>query len=149
MRFCELLPDHGLMPEVVYLLNGLAGAKSIPLAPVFESVLVRLESMNRDWQDIRSGIYCYCESFALAAVRSGDRAFIPLLHRILDLPELNRKAHTDTLEERFCMLRIALCSALYRLGDSRGREGLLAFLADSRRPLALAARMLLENGAGK
>ena len=38
----------------------------------------------RDWEDLRSGIYCYCESFALAAAGSGDPGFRPLLRRILD-----------------------------------------------------------------
>ena len=148
LKFCDLLPDHGCMPEAVYLMNALAGAKSIPLVPVFEPVLDRLEAFGRDWTDPGSGIYCYCESFALAAARSGDRAFVPLLHRILDLPELRGKASLEILEERFCMLRIALYSALNGLGDPRGREGLEEYLNDDRRPLALAAGMLLgKTGA--
>ena len=145
VRFAELQPDHGLMSEAVYLMNGLASVKSIPLAPVFEPILTRLEHADRNWQDLRSGIYCYCESFAIAAVGSGDKAFIPLLHRILDLPELNKKAPLDALEERFCMLRIALYAALHQLHDKRGTDGLLHYLRDSRRPLSLAAKMLLNK----
>ncbi len=148
VRFGELLPDHGLMPEAVYLLNSIARAKSVSLIPAFETVLRRLEENVRDWEDLRSGIYCYCESFVLAAAGSGDPGFRPLLRRILELPELREKAPTDLLEERFGMLRISLYAALCRLGDPLGRTGLEGFLGDERRPLALAADMLLGSTGG-
>nr|MCR4805515.1 FAD-dependent oxidoreductase [Clostridia bacterium] len=147
VRFGELLPDHGLMPEAVYLMNGLARAKSVSLVTIFEPILECLEDSDRDWQDLRSGIYCYCESFALTAVRSGDQAFIPLLHRVLNLPELKRKATMEILEERFCMLKITLYSAMNTLGDPCGRAGLEGFLKDERRPLVLAAKMLTERSS--
>ncbi len=140
-----VMPDHGGMPEAVYLLNGLAGVKSIPLTPIFEPFLQRLEAADRNWMDTRSGIYCYCESFARAAAGSGDMAFIPLLRRVLALPELSREAPSQLLEERFDMLRITLLSALCGLGCEDGKNGLEAYLCDRRRIMSEAARMLLRK----
>lgn len=145
VNYGQMLPDHGLMPEVVYLFNSLSRTRETHVLPAFEALLNRLEQSPRDWTDLRSGIYPYCECFAYAAVGRRDAAFRPLLHRVLALPELNRETDNELLRERFHMLRLALLNALHTLGDEAGTEGLRAYLTDERRILAQAAGMLLGN----
>lgn len=140
----QMLPDHGLMPEAVYLLNTLAHTRQTQVLPLFEEMVGRLERFPRDWKDLRCGIYCYCESVAYVASRRRDPQMIPLLHRVLALPELQGEASDQLLQERFGMLKLGLLSALHQLGDANGTNGLQHFLHDLRRPFAQAASMLLN-----
>ncbi len=145
VNYGQLLPDHGLMPEAVYLLNSLSRSRHADILPVLTRMTERLEGTARDWKDLRAGIYCYCECPAYIAARRGDAALAPLLRRILALPELNAPAEDELMRERFDMLRITLLHALHLLGDEAGRDGLTAYTHDERRPLALAASMLLKE----
>lgn len=124
-NFGQLLPDHGLMPETVYLLNTLAWGEKVPVIDVFASVLARLLEGPRDWRDLRAGVYCYVECFAYVAMRRGEQAFLPMLRALLQLPELS--AHStadDLLAERYAMLQLTLYEAIARLGERDGYEGL-------------------------
>lgn len=143
VNYGQLLPDHGLMPEAVYLINSLSRAPGTPVKRLMTEVLERLERMPRDWRDLRAGVYCYCESFAYVALGRRDRTLLPLLRRVLRLPELNQREEDDLLQERFDMLRLTLLGAMHALGDPLGTDGLRAALCDERRPFALAASMLL------
>ena len=145
VNYGQLLPDHGLMPELVYLLNSLSHTTSADVMPVLSRMVARLETSARDWHDLRAGIYCYCECPAYVALGRRDRALIPLIRRILALPELNSPAADGLLQERFDMLRITLLNALHALGEDTGRTGLEAYLQDERRPFALAAATLLKS----
>ena len=151
IRFGQMLPDHGLMPETVYLLNLLAFARKTSVVSVFEDVLQRLEALHRDWEDIRAGIYCYIESFAYVAKKRRDKELIPLLHRLLSLPELaydccQQPQDNDLLAERYIMLRLMILDALMSLDDPRGRSGLEDISHDARKPLAQSAHDLIESG---
>ncbi len=143
VNYGQLLPDHGLMPECVYLLNSLSRAAKTPAAPLFGEVVRRIGQASRDWSDIRAGIYCYVESIAYTAQTRNDPAFIPLLEQALSLPEFTCPPEEKRLEERLDMLKVTLLAALHRLGSPVGRAGLAAFLHDDRLPFRLAARMLL------
>lgn len=145
VNYGQLLPDHGLMPEIVYLLNSLSRSRHADILPVLTRMVERLEAGPRDWKDLRAGIYCYCECPAYIAARRKDPALASLLHRVLSLPELNRPAEDELLRERFDMLRITVLHALYLLGDETGRSGLKVYTQDERRPMALAASMLLSE----
>ena len=145
VNYGQLLPDHGLMPECVYLLNSLARTAKTPAAPLFEKVLSRIENSPRDWSDIRAGMYCYIESIAYVAREKKEPAFIPLLKRALALPEFSNSPEEKRMEERLDILRVTLLAALVTLGDSSGKSGLTAFLQDERLPFREAAKMLLQH----
>jgi len=119
----QLLPDHGVMPEVVYELNLLGFAEDFSMEP-FEWVLYRLKEMERDYEDNRKGMYSYLESFAYVAEKSGRKEFIPLLFELMQFPEftwaLQRENQVDLLSERFQILLFLLAKALKRLEDGRG-----------------------------
>lgn len=145
LNYGQLLPDHGLMPEMVYLLNSLSRAPGVDILPVMEEILSRLEAAERDWHDLRAGIYCYGECFAWIALRRRDATLVPLIRRVLRLSELQRDPEDALLRERFHMLRLALNHALYILGDDEGAQALRDYLSDDRRPLAYAADRLLQS----
>ncbi len=148
VTFGQLLPDHGLMPEAVYLLNALAQVKT-PAESLFTEVLNRLVHSERDYHDLRAGIYCYVECFAYVAQSRVDKAFIPLLKRLLALEELTGSQTADPLlAERFAMLRLALGSALATLGDPVGLETLLALSTAPAVPIRLSAQMALKQLEG-
>ena len=131
------------MPEVVYLINTLAHAQHPDVLPLMTEVLTRLEAAERDWHNLRAGIYCYCESFAYIALRNGDPAFAQLLRRLLTLPEFQQEPDNALLSERLQMLKITLLHALHRLGCPDGTQGLRLAAQDRRLILALAAEQLL------
>ena len=149
IRYCTLLPDHGVMPETVYLLNLLAWSNLPDLSELFFEILKRILNAQRDWLDRRQGIYCYIESFAYVAERRGDGAFIPLLEQLLQIPEFTTKSENKLLTERYDMLRIRLLQALSRLGSTTGIEGLRKLTNDKRRPISLAAQQILSGKLGR
>ena len=108
-------------------------------------MVARLETSARNWHDLRAGIYCYCECPAYVAMGRKDRELIPLIRRVLALPELNSPAEDGLMQERFDMLRITLLGTLHTLGDEAGRTGLETYLQDARRPFAQAAAMMLKQ----
>nr|HML45699.1 FAD-dependent oxidoreductase [Clostridia bacterium] len=146
VTFGQLLPDHGLMPEAVYLLNTLAWGKKVQVTGVFEKVLARLTECRRDWEDLRAGIYCYVECFPYVAMRRGERAFLPMLHTLLSLPELSDNSGAgDLLAERHAMLRLTLAEAVARLGDPEGRRVLRDLQGYPARAIRQSAEMLLAS----
>lgn len=142
INYGQMLPDHGLMPEAVYLLNSLAHAPSSDILPLMEEILARLEATDRDWHDLRAGVYGWCESFAFLALRRHEAALAPLLRRVLRLPEFQHEPADRLLSERLQMLRITLLHALHHLGCEDGTRGLQACARDPRLILALAAEKL-------
>ena len=124
----QLLPDHGVMPEIVYQMNLLGRCSGKMALPVYERVLALLEKQERDYRKIEDGIYHYVESFAYAAETGGEPGFAGLIRRLLEFPEFTRalseEEDGDILTERLLILRLILCRALVRLGDAAGRAGL-------------------------
>lgn len=145
INYGQMLPDHGLMPEAVFLINALAHINHPGVLPLMDDILTRLETIERDWYDLRAGIYCYCESFAYIALRNGEQAFVPLLRRLLALPEFQQEPDSALLSERLQMLKITLLHALHHLGCPDGTQGLYLAAQDKRLILALAAQQLLSH----
>ena len=145
VNYGQMLPDHGLMPEPVYLINALAHAPCTDVAGVMRLVLDRLTHTPRDWYDLRAGIYCWCECFGWIAVRRHDAALAPLIRAVLALPELQGEPDDPLLGERLHMLRLGLLHALHALGCEDGADGLRRYLDDRRAAIRCAAAMLLQR----
>lgn len=141
--FGQLLPDHGLMPEAVYLLNALAHADA-SIGYLFKEILERLLRSQRDYRDLRAGIYCYVECFAYVAQNRLDPAFAPMLKRLLRLPELSDSQSDPLLLERFAMLKLALGRALKHLSDPAGMETLRVLSTHFAAPIRLSAQMYMQ-----
>lgn len=145
VNYGQLLPDHGLMPEAVYLLNSLSRSRTYDVFELFSEVVNRLAENPRDWMDLRCGIYCYCESVAYVASGRKDTGMLPLLRRLLAFSEFQQEAENPLLSERFIMLKSALLSAMHQLGDPQGTKGLKALQHHPKRIIAQAANMLLDE----
>lgn len=144
-NYGQMLPDHGLMPEAVYLINSLAHAPRTDVLPLMREVLDRLSAKPRDWYDLRAGVYCWCECFGWIALRRHDAALAPLIRRVLALPEMQGEAADPLLNERLHMLSLGLYHALHALGCADGTAGLRRYLDDPRAALREAARQLLAQ----
>ncbi len=146
----QLLPDHGVMPEVVYELNLLSHGRSFTMKP-YETVTDRLVAGERDYTDIRKGIFPYMESIAYAGERSAREAFIPLLCRLVGLPEFEAaflaENRTGLLAQRWQMLWVILHRALLCLGSGEGEKGLLLAMEKGSAAIRIGAqKALCESG---
>ncbi|MDF2544090.1 MAG: FAD-dependent oxidoreductase [Herbinix sp.] len=139
----QLLPDHGVMPEVIYRMNLLAWSKSEQMMEPFLLVLDKLKNMNRNYIDIKQGIYHYIEVFPYVAERTGRKEFIPILKELLQFQELQEVMHTEfkaaLLTERLLILVLSIFRALARCGDRSGYEGLVGLLKQDSLPIASSA----------
>lgn len=124
----QLLPDHGVMPEVAYELNLLSHGKRFSMKP-YALVTDRLAEGERDYETIEKGIFAYMESIAYAGEHSKRKEFIPLLHRLTGLPEFKkafvRENRAEQMSQRWQMLWVILNRTLFLLGSGEGEEGLL------------------------
>ncbi len=140
----QLLPDHGVMAEFTYRLNVLAWSKKREILPVFEAVFSRLLKEEREYRDIRKGVYHYVEAFAYAAERTGFPEFGPWLLALMDLPELcaawSRPLDSDILTERLLILRLILCRAYAGIEPVEGMRMLLEAEKCQNRTIALSAK---------
>ncbi len=149
----QLLPDHGVMTEFTYRMNALAWSRKKEILSIFEEVFDRLLKEERDYRDIRKGIFHYVEAFSYAAERTGFSGFLPFLRRLYELPELKDAwAHPldcDILTERLLILRMLLGRALARIAPEEGEALLNEMAACSNRTIALSAKKekrLLKTG---
>lgn len=133
ITFGQMLPDHGLMPEAVYLVNALSRSKDPKVDTLLFRILMLLEQTHRDWYDLRQGVYCWCESFAYIASARKDHSLDTLIRRLLMLPEFQQEVEDPLLQERLHMLRITLLRAI---GDQKTLE---QYKMDTRRILRDAA----------
>lgn len=145
----QLLPDHGAMPETVYALNLLSCSRNSLIIEPFREICRRLEKMERDYYSIPAGIFYYVESFSYVALHTGNKEFIPLLHRLVELPEIQAsladEGAVELLHERFQMLAFQLFKALYALDDEKGRTGLSKIKELGSKTLRLAAIDVLRK----
>ncbi len=149
----QLLPDHGVMPEIIYRLNILACSRKKCILRPFEIVLSKLKASEQEYEEIRKGIYHYVETFSYVAERTGMREFLPMLKELSMREEfqdaLGRRSRTDLLTERFLILLFCLYRSAARLGDLEGYEGLLKILEKGGTSLACSACRELENLTGR
>ena len=149
----QLLPDHGVMPEIVYQLNLLGRSGKKEIIPLYKLVLDLLMKDERDYQRIEDGIYHYVETFAYAAEHSTHKEWIPLLHKLLELQELKNlkpeKEENSIVTERLWILKLILCRSLVRLCDETGKKELKKMEKCPCMAIRLSAeRALKEFGAG-
>ncbi len=139
----QLLPDHGVMPELVYQLNLLAYSLKEEIMRPFEIILDRLLNTERDYFDIRKGIFHYIEAFAYTAERTGRKAFVPMLLSLSELPELMQALHkaedTAIITERLRILLLTIYRALARCGELKGYQGLIGMLDINSLPVSMSA----------
>jgi len=133
-----------MMPEAAYLFHNLGFCASDRIIPVFERLVDLLCTGDRDYASSRKGVFYYIRSVAYSAERLCFQAFIPLLQRLLALPEIQSSLRANLIEpsifvERHAYLALMLNMALARCGSREGYLGLSSFLDDSRALLRRSA----------
>lgn len=145
----QLLPDHGVMPEVVYELNLLSHGKCFSMRP-YEIVTDRLAAGERDYTDIRKGIFAYLEAIAYAGEHSKRADFIPLLLRLTRLPEFEAaflsENKIELMAQRLQILWVVLHRTLFLLGSREGEKGLLLATEKGGAAIRMGARKALHTG---
>lgn len=147
----QLLPDHGVMPEVVYELNALSASRNPVCEKPFAAVLKGLKKIKRDYMDIRKGIFHYMESFAYVAERNGNEMILDCIEELRGFEELTeaRRGHRDDiLTERHLILEFELCRALAVNGRTAGYEGLADLLGSPSLVIAGSAWKTLTGLSG-
>lgn len=141
----QLLPDHGVMPEIVYDLNTLAWVPGEVSAP-FRRVYALLQAAPRDYHSLEAGIFPYIESFAYVAARNGSPGVVDMTEALSYLPELTQAEQLpekDIMKQRLLMLRYLLWRALAENGRAAGWRGLIHCLESPILPLRLSAETAL------
>ncbi len=139
----QLLPDHGVMPEMVYELNLLAWSSNQEIMEPFALILDRLKNGARDYVDIRKGIYHYIEAFPYVAERTGNKEFIPMLITLSKFEEFeevlqNYSCHS-LLTERLQYLLLSIYRAMARCAAAEGYQGLIQMLSIDSLPVSASA----------
>ncbi len=148
----QLLPDHGVMPEVAYELNLLSHGKRFSMKP-YALVTDRLAEGERDYETIEKGIFAYMESIAYAGEHSKRKEFIPLLHRLTGLPEFKkafvRENRAELMSQRWQMLWVILNRTLFLLGSGEGEEGLMRARESGSAAIRIGAKKALMEGLNR
>jgi ribulose 1,5-bisphosphate synthetase/thiazole synthase len=154
MMYVQLPPDHGAMPDVVYLLYSLAQTKDSRAIAVWERVVELMKPKEEDFTDSRLGLFYYIDAVSQGAERLGDRDAIPVLERLHRIPYLHGQVSTsvpqsDYFLERRAMLELVIGRALARCGSRLGYEVLIQYVSDGRSLLAKQAFQQLRALGGK
>jgi hypothetical protein len=154
IRYTQLPPDHGAMPEVVHLLYCLGMTPDERAWPVWKQIGARLADLRvEDFYDDRKGVFYYVDALGYGAERDGSAALIPALeaaHRSAPLygRTTNEGFEPDFVPERMAYLELVLGRALARCGSITGYLVLLAYLTDNRALLAEHAHSELVSITG-
>jgi hypothetical protein len=155
IRYTQLPPDHGAMPEVVHLLYSLGMTPDARALPVWERLAGLLAGVREsDFYEELKGTFYYVDAFGYGAERLATPALIPLLSQVHAAgPFHNRMAtaafEADFVLERLAYLELVLGRALARCGAVEGFLVLAAYLTDNRALLAEHAHTELQAITGE
>ncbi|NRF92385.1 hypothetical protein HQN89_15350 [Paenibacillus frigoriresistens] len=154
MMYVQLPPDHGAMPDVVYLLYSLAQTRDSRSIAVWQRVVDLMQPKEEDFTDTWLGLYYYVDAVSQGAERLGDRGAIPVLEQLHRIPYLYSQMSTSTPQsdyflERRAMFELVIARALARCGSRLGYEVLIQYVSDGRSLLAKQALQQLRLLSGQ
>lgn len=142
IRYTQLPPDHGAMPDVVYLLYSLGMAADIRVLPVVQRVVDLLAQANMDdFYEEMPGVFYYVDAVCYIAERIASAELIPPLqqmHRYTPFHSQMRYEgfQPDYIPERLAYLELVIGRTLARCGSADGYVILISYLNDNRALLA-------------
>lgn len=142
IRYTQLPPDHGAMPDVVYLLYSLGMTPDSRALPVWRRVVDLLAAASEaGFYEEMPGLFYYVDAVCYGAERSGLPDCISLLRQLHTYaPFHNRAAYggfqPDNMLERLAYLELIIGRALARCGSVDGFIILVSYLSDNRALLA-------------
>ncbi|MFS0613427.1 FAD-dependent oxidoreductase [Lederbergia ruris] len=147
--YVQLPPDHGAMPEVVYLIYTLGLIKDARNFEVWDIIADKLNPTETDFKEMMKGTFYYVDAVCSGAERLADPRAIPILERIHKNTTLQNQVskarfQSDYFLERRAMLELSIGRALARCGSKKGYSILISYLEDSRSLLAKNAHLQLK-----
>lgn len=142
IRYTQLPPDHGAMPEVVYLLYSLGMTPDERAIPVWKRIADLLaHTVEEDFYEEMKGVFYYVDAVAYGIERLGIRLPVPLLQRVHQYAPFHGKTayagfQPDYVQERLAYLELVIGRALARCGSADGFIILASYLNDNRALLA-------------
>lgn len=142
IRYTQLPPDHGAMPDVVYLLYSLGMVPDTRSLPVWQRVIELLSQTNeQDFYDDMKGVFYYVDAVCYALERLAITDAVPLLRRLHGYPTFHSHAsydgfQPDYVHERIAYLELVIGRTLARCGSADGFVILASYLSDNRAILA-------------
>ena len=142
IRYTQLPPDHGAMPEVVYLLYSLGMTPDERALPIWRRVVDLLAHVTEtDFYEELKGVFYYVDAVCYAAERLAHPALIPLLKSLHSYSPFHGKTsyggfQPDYIQERLAYLELVIGRALARCGSVDGLVILISYLRDNRALLA-------------
>jgi len=136
LKWGDMPPDQGQMPESCYLLRAAAMAGDPRIIPVLERIAGMLDPSPDDFRDKEKGLFCYVDTICACAERLGDPAALTALETLHSRSSLRGLAaksfQPDFSLERRALLELGIGCAMARCGSMEGREILRSYLDDSR-----------------
>lgn len=154
-QWSQLYPDQGHMAEISYDISLLFRADSAAVFPIMGEMVERIAAAQRDYADKAQCVFGHIDVLARVASQSPHSGYVPLLEKLLALPEIGgeivRRAYeldTDPLRERMAMLRYYLGKAIARCGGQNGYISLAGQTEDKRIIIAKTAADTLHALTG-
>jgi flavin-dependent dehydrogenase len=142
IRYTQLPPDHGAMPEAAYLLYSLSMVPDTLALPVWRRVIDLLAAAKpEDFYEEMQGVFYYVDVVCSAAERLAIAGMIPALKKLHSYPLFHGLTSTsgfqpDFVLERLSYLEVVIGRALARCGSADGYIVLISYLNDNRALLA-------------
>jgi len=154
IRYIEMPPDQGAMPDVCYLLYNLGMARDKRALPVWRHVAGILELREEEFRDMTHSPFHYVDAICYGAERLGDPEAIPILDSLRSFPALKNQVskkgfQPDYFQERRAMCELSIARALSRCGSAAGYLIVIEYLADARAMLAEQAHSHLIRVTGR
>ena len=142
IRYTQLPPDHGAMPEPVYLLYSLGMTPDGRALPVWRRVIDLLRTVrDEDFYEEMPGAFYYVDVVGYAAERAAAPEFVPDLQRLHGYGPFHQRMsyagfQPDYIQERLAYLELVIGRALACCGSIDGYLVLTSYLDDNRALLA-------------
>jgi flavin-dependent dehydrogenase len=142
IRYTQLPPDHGAMPEAAYLLYSLSMVPDARALPVWRRVIDLLAATKpEDFYEEMQGVFYYVDVVCAAAERLASAQMIPPLKKLHNYPLFHGLMsyggfQPDFIQERLSYLEVVIGRALARCGSADGFIVLISYLSDNRALLA-------------
>jgi ribulose 1,5-bisphosphate synthetase/thiazole synthase len=142
IRYTQLPPDHGAMPEVVYLLYSLGLVADERALPVWARVIELLaKTTTEDFHDDMKGVFYYVDAVCFGAERLGLTDVVATLRQLHQYEPFHGQARytgfeADYVQERIAYLELVIGRTMARCASPDGYVVLMSYLNDSRALLA-------------
>ena len=142
IRYTQLPPDHGAMPEAAYLLYSLSMVPDKRALPVWRRVIDLLAAAKpEDFYEEMQGVFYYVDVVCAAAERLANAEMTAPLMKLHGYPLFHGLTTTsgfqpDFIQERLSYLEVVIGRALARCGSAEGYLVLISYLNDNRALLA-------------